>query len=66
MSHELNAKEWNLNTTKTAEAVILLDLVATLRAKARNKNQGRAEVHMENKIRQQGLRIILIKINRRK
>ena len=49
MRHELHAKEWNLNTSKTSEAVILLDLVTTLRAKARNTNQGRVEVHVDNK-----------------
>ena len=49
MSHDLHAKEWNLNTLKTLEAVILLDLVATLKSKSRNINQGIVEVHMDNK-----------------
>ena len=44
-----HAKEWNFNTSKTAEAVILLDLIATLRAKAKNTNQGKVKVHMDNK-----------------
>ena len=44
-----HAKEWNFNTSKTAEAVILLDLIATLRAKAKNTNQGKVEVHTDNK-----------------
>ena len=30
-SHEMHAKDWNLNTSKTEEAVILLDLIETLR-----------------------------------
>ena len=49
MSHEVCAKEWNFNTSKTAEAVILLGLIATLRAKVRNTNQGKVDVHMDNK-----------------
>ena len=44
-----HAKEWNFNTSKTAEAVILLDLIATLRAKAKNTDQGKVEVHVGNK-----------------
>ena len=36
ISHEFHAKEWNFNTSKTAESFTLLDLVVTLRAKARN------------------------------
>ena len=49
MSHELCAKEWKSNTPKTSEDVILLYLVATLLAKARNTNQGRVEVHINGK-----------------
>ena len=49
MSHTFHAKEWNLDAPKTAEAVILLNLVPTLRAKDKNANQGRLEVHMDNK-----------------
>ena len=38
-----------LEQPKTAVAVILLDLDATLRAKHRNKNQRRVEIYMGNK-----------------
>ena len=50
MSRELHTKEWNLNTPKTAEAIIILDLVATIGAKDRNTNKGRVEVYMDNKV----------------
>ena len=30
MSHEFHSKDWNFNTSKTVEVVILLDLTATL------------------------------------
>ena len=48
-SHEMNTKEWNFNTSKRAEAVILLDTIATLRVKLRNTNQGKEEVHTDSK-----------------
>ena len=49
ISPEIHAKEWNFNTSKTAEAVTLLDLIATLRVKAMNANKGTVEVHVDNK-----------------
>ena len=49
ISHKMHAKDWKLNTSKTAEAVILLDLVATLRMKSRKTNQGKGDVYMNNK-----------------
>ena len=39
MSHEMYAKDWNFNASKIVEAVILFDLIATLRMKSRNKNK---------------------------
>ena len=30
LSHEMHAKDWSYNTPKNSEAVILLDLIATL------------------------------------
>ena len=48
ISHELHTKEWNFNTSKIAEVVTSLDLIATLRAKARSTNQVKVEVCMDN------------------
>ena len=48
-SHEIHAKDWNLNTSKTAEAEILLDLIATLRMKSWNTNQEKVDVNLNNK-----------------
>ena len=49
MSYEMHAKDQNFNTSKTEEAVILLDFIAMLRMKQQNTNQGKIDVHMENK-----------------
>ena len=49
LSHEMHAKDWSYNTPKTAEAVILLDLITTLQSRAQNTNNGKVEIHMDNK-----------------
>ena len=49
MSHETRTKKWSFNSPKTAEAVILLDLIATLHSRARNTNNGKADIHVNNK-----------------
>ena len=49
MTHEMHAKDWNFDSSKTEDVVILLDLIATLRIKSRITNQRKAEVHMDNK-----------------
>ena len=49
LSHKMHAKDWSYNTPKTAEAVILLDLITTLQSRARNANNGKVEIHMDNK-----------------
>ena len=49
VSHEMHAKCWSYNTPKTVEAVILLKLIATLQSRARNTNNGKVEIHMDNK-----------------
>ena len=46
--YEMHEKDWKLSTSKTAEAAILLDLIATLRIKSRNTNQGKVDVHIDN------------------
>ena len=45
----MHAKDWSYNTQKTAELVILLDFIATLQSRARNTNNGKFEIHMDNK-----------------
>ena len=45
----MHAKEWNFYTPKTVEAVILSDLIVLLRAKVRSTNQGKVDVHIDNK-----------------
>ena len=47
--HEMNAKYWNFTTSKIAEEAILLDLILILRIKTRIINQGKSDVHMDNK-----------------
>ena len=49
MSHETHAKEWNFNTLKTVEAVILLHLIATLIMKSYNINKGKIDSHMNSR-----------------
>ena len=49
ISYEMHAKDQNINTSKMAESVSLLDLIATLRMTSWNTNQGKVDVHMDNK-----------------
>ena len=49
LSHEMHAKDWSYSTPKTAEAVILLDLITTLQSRAQNTNNGRVDIHVDNK-----------------
>ena len=44
MSHEMHAKDWSFNTPKTADAVILLDLISMLQSRSWN-----TVIHMDNK-----------------
>ena len=48
-SHEIHAKDWNIDTLKTAEAVILLYSITMLRMISRRINQGKVDIHMDNK-----------------
>ena len=43
ISHEIHAKEWHFNTSKTVEVAILLETIATLRVKSINENKGKAD-----------------------
>ena len=49
MSHEMHAKEWHFNTSKTAEGVIFSDLISTLRVKSMNAHKGKVDMHVDNK-----------------
>ena len=48
-SHGIHAKDWSLHTSKKAEALILLDLIENLRIHSWSANQGKVDVHMDNK-----------------
>ena len=48
MDNKMWAKGWKNNASKTAEAVILLDLITTLR-KSHDINQGEVEICMKNR-----------------
>ena len=49
MSYEMRAKCRNFNTLKIAEALLLLDLITTLRMKSCNEDKGKIEFHMDNR-----------------
>ena len=49
MSHEMYAKVWSFNAPKTSDAVLMLDLIATLQSRSRNTNNVKANIHMDNK-----------------
>ena len=44
MINKLCAKEWKCNASKASESMILLDLIAMLRAKAKNVNANNKEI----------------------
>ena len=45
----MHAKDWHLNTSKTTEVAILLNLIVTVRVKPISTGQGKVEVQIENK-----------------
>ena len=49
ISHEMHAKYWNLNNSKTANTVSILDLIVTLRTKWRKTDERKVDVHIDNK-----------------
>ena len=48
MNHKIHENDWGYNTSKTAEAVMILDLITTLRKKSHSINQGGKDIHMGN------------------
>ena len=48
MSPKMHAKEWQFNASKKVEALILLDLIATLWVKSMNTRHVKVEVHVDD------------------
>ena len=49
MEKELFAKEWEINTTRIAEAIILLDIIQTINNKSHNIMNINLTVAIDNK-----------------